>query len=128
VNSTQKGLDPREFALLAFGGAGPLHAVALAEELSMRRVIVPPYCSTFSAFGAVASPVRHDYVQTVALGQAAATPARLEAGFAALDERARRTLAEERVAADSVRLERAADLRYEGQSYELTIALRAADR
>jgi N-methylhydantoinase A len=124
VNSTQKGYDLREFALLAFGGAGPLHAVELAEELSMPRVIVPPFCSTFSAFGAVASPVRHDYVQTVALGQAQVTPEALQSVFAALEKQARRQLAEEHVAPGAMIMERYADVRYEGQSYELTIPMR----
>jgi len=119
--STQKGLDVREFSLLAFGGAGPLHAVELADDLGMARVIVPPYCSLFSALGAVASDVRHDYVQTVAVSQAEATAAGLQAVFAQLEEQARRQLEVERVPEESVLIERAADLRYEGQSYELTI-------
>ncbi len=121
VNSTQKGYDVREFSLLAFGGAGPLHAVELAQELGMRRVIVPPFCSVFSAFGAVASDVRHDYVQTVALSQAQATPQILQEAFMALEARARRQLADEKVPGDRTVIEWAADLRYEGQSYELTV-------
>ena len=125
VNSTQKGYDLREFSLLAFGGAGPLHAVELAEDLGMKRVIVPPYCAVFSAFGAVASDVRHDYVQTVAWSEAALEAAQTEQVFAGLEARARALLEEEKVPEDRIRLQRSADVRYEGQSYELTIPLRS---
>ncbi|HEX6387329.1 MAG TPA: hydantoinase/oxoprolinase family protein, partial [Anaerolineae bacterium] len=123
VNTTQKGYDVREFALLAFGGAGPLHAVELAQEMGIRRVIVPPFCAVFSALGAVASDVRHDYVQTIALSQTAATTGRLQAAFAALETQARHQLNQENVAEDQMIIQWAADLRYEGQSYELTVPL-----
>jgi N-methylhydantoinase A len=123
VNSTQKGYDVREFALLAFGGAGPLHAAEMAEDLGMRSVLIPPYCSVFSALGAVASDVRHDYVQTVAMAQADLSAAGLEAAFAELEAEARRLLSEEKVPEERIRLLRSADLRYQGQSYELTIPL-----
>jgi len=121
VNTTEKGYDVREFSLLAFGGAGPLHAVELAQELGIQRVIIPPYCSVFSALGAVASDVRHDYVLTTALSEAASTPAALQARFKTLRARALAQLKAERVPAASQVIERLADLRYEGQSYELTI-------
>lgn len=128
VNSTQKGYDVREFSLLAFGGAGPLHAVELAQELGMRRVIVPPFCSVFSAFGAVASDVRHDYVQTVALSQKNASAEKLQAAFAEIEAAARKQLAGEHVPKDRMRIEWAADVRYEGQSYELTIPVEKSRR
>lgn len=123
VNTTQKGYDVREFALLAFGGAGPLHAVELAQEMGIRRVIVPPFCAVFSALGAVASDVRHDYAQTVALSQTGITAGRLQTAFAALESQARRQLIQENVAKDQMILQRAADLRYQGQSYEITVPL-----
>jgi N-methylhydantoinase A len=107
--------------LLAFGGAGPLHAVELAQELGIHRVIIPPYCSVFSALGAVASDVRHDYVLTTALSEQAATPAALQARFKTLEAKALAQLKAERVPAASRIIERSADLRYEGQSYELTV-------
>lgn len=127
VNTTQKGHDVREFSLLAFGGAGPLHAVELAQELGMSRVIVPPFCSVFSAFGAVASNVRHDYVRTVALAQAKVRASTLQSLFGELETQARRQLADENVPETNVLIQRSADLRYEGQSYELTIPLDPAD-
>ena len=121
VNTTEKGYDVREFSLLAFGGAGPLHAVELAQDLGIQRVIIPPYCSVFSALGAVASEVRHDYVSTAALSEQAATPAALQERFKALMAKAAAQLEAERVPARARVLELSADLRYEGQSYELTI-------
>jgi N-methylhydantoinase A len=66
VNSTEKGFDVREFALLPFGGAGPLHAVELAEDLAMKKVVVPPYAGTFSAVGLLVANTRYDYASTVA--------------------------------------------------------------
>ena len=77
----------------------------------MRRVIVPPLCSVFSAFGAVASDVRHDYAQTAALSQKSATAEALQAVFAELEAQARRQLAEESVPADRIAIDWAADLR-----------------
>ena len=125
VNSTQKGYDVREFSLLAFGGAGPLHAIELADDMGMDQVIIPPFCSVFSAFGAVTSDVRHDYVQTVALSQAEANAPALQSIFDQLETRARQRLAEEKIPDKQIELQRAADLRYEGQSYELTIPIAA---
>ncbi len=66
--STNKGYDPREFSLVAFGGGGAMHAVALAEELNIPRVIVPAHSSVFSALGMLLTDVRRDYVQTMVLG------------------------------------------------------------
>jgi len=121
VNSIQKGYDVREFALLAFGGAGPLHAVELAQELGIRRVIVPPYASTLSAFGLLVADTRHDYVMTIARHQRDLSPADLLAGFQELEARGRAQLQAQRVPDDRVRIYWSADVRYEGQSYELNV-------
>lgn len=121
VNTTQKGFDVREFSLLAFGGAGPLHAVDLGREMKVRRVIIPPYCSVFSAFGAVASDVRYDEVKTVALTQEQATAARLQELFEQLERASLEKLGRAPDRTDGRRIQWAADLRYEGQSYELTV-------
>jgi N-methylhydantoinase A len=121
VNSIQKGFDVRDFTLLAFGGAGPLHAIELAEELGMKKVIIPPYCSVFSAFGAVASDVRHDLVRTVALSQKHLDPETLNHDFSAMENSAMEQLKGENVPDERIDLMRSADLRYEGQSYELNI-------
>ncbi len=102
VISVERGLDPREFALLAFGGAGPLHACSLAEELGMRTVLVPRASGVLSALGLAVSELRRDYV---------APPT---AGFERMEEQATRDL-------PGARLERLADVRYRGQSHELTV-------
>jgi len=74
VSSTERGFDVREFALLPFGGAGPLHAMELAEDLGMSRVVIPMYPSTLSAVGLLVANTRHDYVTTMAKSQADLVP------------------------------------------------------
>jgi len=117
VISVERGLDPRDFALVAFGGAGGLHACALAEDLGCRTVLVPRAAGVLSALGLAISDVRHDHVaaflRTVDDDGAALEPA-LAAGFAQVE-------AEARAALDGARLERFADLRYAGQSFEVTV-------
>ncbi len=125
--SVARGVDPRELALVAFGGAGPLHACALAEALGMPAVIVPPRAGVLSAVGLLCSPVQHDVVRSWP------TP-RDHAGLeAALDEMAERARAElgGQVASlghgdgpdagEEVEVETALDCRYAGQSHELTV-------
>ena len=85
IVSVQRGHDPRAFVLAAFGGAGPLHAAALAEELGIDHVICPPIPGAFSALGLVGSDLRRDYVRTVYTTTATADPAALEAAFAELE-------------------------------------------
>ncbi|RME43764.1 MAG: hydantoinase/oxoprolinase family protein, partial [Chloroflexi bacterium] len=119
VSSIEKGYDVREFTLMAFGGAGALHAVELAEALGMKRVIIPPYPGTLSALGLLVSDTRHDYVQTVAMNERDVEPDALLRVFRALEERGRKQLQAERVPEDQIEIVWSADLRYEGQSYEI---------
>lgn len=119
VSSIEKGYDVREFTLVAFGGAGPLHAVELAEALGMKKVIIPPYSGTLSALGLLVSDARHDYVQTVALNERDVTPQALLDVFRSLEEQGRAQLRAERVPEAAMELLWSADLRYEGQSYEI---------
>jgi len=119
VISVERGLDPREFALVAFGGAGGMHACALAEELGIATVLVPRAGGVLSALGLAISDIRRDYAGPL-LGALDALPGdRLAGAWATLADRARRDLAG---APAAPRLERLADLRYRGQSYELTVA------
>lgn len=120
-SSIEKGFDPREFTLVAFGGAGPLHACELAKEIGMRKVVIPLYPGALSAFGLVTSDIRHDYVQTVAKPAVAVDPAELERAYAAMEVKARAQLAEEKIAGDDVDIQWTADLRYAGQAYELNV-------
>src|SRR5215217_5153905 len=113
VISVERGLDPREFALVAFGGAGGLHACALAEELGIPALLVPRAGGVLSALGLAMSDVRVDAVRPL-LGGAGA-----EEAFAALEAQAREDM-------EAPELRRRADLRYRGQSFELTVE--AGDR
>lgn len=121
VISIERGYDPRDFTLVAFGGAGGLHACDLAEMLSIPRILVPKHPGLLSALGALLSDVVKDYSRTVMLAQEEIRPERVEAEFSRLEERARRELQEEGFSADRILLERLVDLRYVGQAFELSL-------
>jgi N-methylhydantoinase A len=116
--SVERGLDPRDFALVAFGGAGGLHACALAEELGIRSVLLPRAAGVLSALGLAIADIRRDYVGPLFGEVAALDPARLTAAWEELADRARKDLGG---FAAQPRLDQLADLRYQGQSYELTV-------
>ena len=121
IVSVERGLDPREFSLIAFGGAGPVHAVALAEELAIPEVIVPPAPGAFSALGLVASDLKRDYSRTLYADLATVEPARVAEAFATM-ETAGRAMLEAAHAPEARRaLLRLADVRYRRQAYELTL-------
>ncbi|GAB7092150.1 hydantoinase/oxoprolinase family protein [Halorubrum luteum] len=129
--TVERGHDPRRFGLVAFGGAGPMHAAALAEGLDVSRVIVPGPAGVLSAYGLLAADESHDAVRTVrlplsdpsagdAVGEAAADgqlTERAETTYEALTERVLADVSNP----DAARVERAADCRYAGQSFELTV-------
>jgi N-methylhydantoinase A len=121
IVSVQRGHDPRDFALAAFGGAGPLHATALAEELGIATVVCPPIPGAFSALGLVGTDLRRDYVRTVYTTAATADPWVLEATFLTMEADGSDMLERAGVAADRRRLDRSVDARYAGQSYELNV-------
>jgi len=121
IVSVQRGHDPREFTLAAFGGAGPLHAAALAGELGIAEIICPPVPGAFSALGLIGTDLKRDYVRTVYATTANVDPAQLEAAFAALEREGAGMLDRARIATGRRRFERAIDARYERQSYELSI-------
>jgi N-methylhydantoinase A len=124
IVSVQRGHDPRSFALAAFGGAGPLHAAALASELGIAEIICPPIPGAFSALGLIGTDLKRDYVQS--LDPAAATePKALEAAFAALETRGAAMLERAGVACERRRVERAVDARYPRQSHELAVPVPA---
>lgn len=123
VVSIERGRDPRQFALVAFGGAGGLHACALAEALSIPRVIVPAFPGALSALGILWSDVVKDYSRTVLWRVARDVPtARLAAEFAALEKTAKRDFAGENWPGIP-QFVRTADLRYRGQGFELNLPL-----
>jgi N-methylhydantoinase A len=120
VISVERGHDPRTCTLLSFGGAGGLHAADLARGLGIPHVLVPPLASTLSAFGMLAANVVKDYNRTVMLSGEAPLDA-LEDLFTPLAARAFQEVQSEGVPVDRIRVERFLDMRYRGQSYELTI-------
>jgi N-methylhydantoinase A len=123
IVSLQRGHDPREFVLAAFGGAGPLHAAALAEELGMAEILCPPIPGAFSALGLIVTDLKRDYVRTVYTTTAKANPAAIETAFAALEREGAAMQDRAKIPPDRRRFVRAVDARYERQSYELTIPL-----
>ena len=121
IVSVQRGHDPRELSLMAFGGAGPLHGVALADELGIAEVICPQIPGAFSALGLVGSDLKRDYVRTVYTSSAKADPAAVEAAFQAMERDGNTMLDRAQVPPGSRRFERSVDARYERQSYELSV-------
>jgi 5-oxoprolinase (ATP-hydrolysing) len=127
--SLEKGYDPRLFTLLPFGGAGPLHACELAEALRISRIFIPRYPGVLSAMGMILAPIVKDYVQTIMLDSRSLDSETLQTTFAQLESRVKADAAEQLPAHDHVSvpntlsnltLNRSYDLRYLGQSYELT--------
>jgi N-methylhydantoinase A len=123
--SVERGHDPRRFTLVAFGGAGPLHACELAAALRIPRVLIPPHPGVLSALGMVLADVVKDYAQTVMLPAQAADADTLDRLFAPLYERARAEMRDEGLAGDDIRLLPALDMRYVGQSFELRVDVKA---
>ncbi|KAB1185130.1 MULTISPECIES: hydantoinase/oxoprolinase family protein [Haloferax] len=119
--TVERGLDPRGFGLVAFGGAGPMHAATLAESLGIDTVVVPYACGVLSAYGLLTADEKHDSVQTVRSVLDSLDTATIEASY---DRLAADVLADVESPA-SATIQRAADLRYVGQSFELTVPVDA---
>ncbi len=120
----RRGLDPRDFSMVAFGGAGPLHAAEIALEVGVPKVIIPPYPGLFSAIGTVLGDVRHDLVQTMMQVVSDLSPQAVDYAFSGLEERAHALIEAEDVGAGAAwKFERYMDLRFQGQLFELTLAL-----
>ncbi|MGI9423389.1 MAG: hydantoinase/oxoprolinase family protein [Hyphomicrobiaceae bacterium] len=127
IVSVQRGHDPRAFTLAAFGGAGPLHAAALADELSVPEVICPPIPGAFSALGLVGTDMKRDYSKTLYTTTDDVSAETLQAAFAALETEGAAMLERAGVPAERRRFERSADARYERQSYEITVPVEAGE-
>jgi N-methylhydantoinase A len=121
--TVERGLDPREFALLAYGGAGPLHAADVAEDLGVSQVIVPTSPGVLSALGLLQADMRHDFVTTVLRLSGEVEPTELCRTFRELSERGLERLNSEGIPRDRMHVLHAMDLRYEGQTHELTVQL-----
>ncbi len=123
VISVERGYDPRSFTLLPFGGAGPMHALDLAQALHIGRVLVPRYPGVLSALGLVLADFTTDRSRTVMRPLSEVDAAALAETFAPLLEAGRAEVAAAGFAAETTRLEQALDLRYRGQSFELTVPI-----
>jgi N-methylhydantoinase A len=123
VISVQRGHDPRDYTLMAFGGAGPLHAARLAKELEIRRVLVPRNPGILCAMGLLLTDLRADFATTrlTPLGDGALAP--MEAAFTALAAQAEAWFGQEGIGPGERMVKRTVDMRYAGQNYELPIAL-----
>lgn len=121
--SVARGLDPREFALVAYGGAGPMHAAELAKELDIAQVIVPPIPGNFSALGLIMSDLRHDFVQSRTVPVDALSVAGYEEIFGELEREGLERLGSEGFSEDRIDLARTADLRFAGQWFELNVPM-----
>src|SRR3984885_7840191 len=121
--TVQKGIDPREFALVAFGGAGPLHGVEVAAMLGFPEVIVPPYPGITSAMGLLTTDLKYDSIRTQFQVSGGVDLDRLNADIASMEDQLRRQFVADHLEAASMSFVRDGDLRYVGQGYELKIPL-----
>jgi N-methylhydantoinase A len=125
--TVERGLDPREFSLLAFGGAGPMIAPLLMREMGLREVIIPRTPAGFSAWGMLMSDLEFDFSRTVLTRLTPASIAVLPEGFRELEQRGQAVLDEQQVPEAQRALEHRLDLRYAGQEHVLTIRIETAE-
>ncbi len=124
IVSVERGYDPRRFTLAAFGGAGPMHACALAEELGITKIIVPPNPGMFSALGLLTADLFHDYTSPIIEDTEEADPAQLEKLYREMEIEGEATLSQESIPETRRSQRRTLDIRYRGQGYELNIETR----
>jgi len=126
IVSIERGLDPRNFSMVAFGGAGPMHACALAEELKIREILIPPNPGMFSALGLLTSDLFHDYSRAIVKLTSEVDPVVVENLFCEMESDGENTLIDEGVSTEMISHQRGVDLRYLGQSYELSVKISGA--
>ncbi|MDD9902198.1 MAG: hydantoinase/oxoprolinase family protein [Rhodospirillaceae bacterium] len=119
--SSERGRDPRRYAMLAFGGNGPLFAAGMAKALRMTRIVIPPSPGLFSSFGLLYADVEHHYSRTVRRVLRDSDPALLNAAWQELEDQAREQLAVDGFSDGQMRFRRAANMHYKGQIFELTV-------
>ena len=124
--TVKRGYDPREFVMVAFGGAGPIHAAAIAKELNIPTVIVPPNSGVFSAWGMLMADLRHDLSQTFIMSLGTADAENVNGMFRNLEERVMAVFAKENVGADAITTTYQLDLRYVGQEHTLAVVAPAS--
>lgn len=122
-----QGVDPREFALVAFGGAGPMAAAFLAQELDIEEVVIPKFPGTFSAWGMLQTDLRHDFTQGFFRPAGAVDVTEMAQVYAELEADGRNTIVAEGIAESDVSFQRSADMRYVGQEYTINVPLGTED-
>lgn len=127
IVSVEKGFDPREFVLVAAGGAGPIHACAMARELEIPNLIVPRESAVFCAVGMLLCDLKHDFVRTYRASTTEIDFARLRALFAEMETAGAQMLRDEGMPDDAVILRRSLDMRYIGQPHEVGVSLAERD-
>ena len=123
--SSERGRDPREYALVAFGGNGPVFAAGMAEAMQIPQVLIPPSAGVFSSFGLLYAEIEYYFTRTRKRLLRALDPTEAQAVIDALEGEARARLTEDGFAADHIEIRRSASLHYQGQSFELRVALAA---
>lgn len=125
--SIRRGYDPRRFALVALGGAGPVHATALADELGITKIVVPRDPGVLSAMGLLMAPIEHEATRSIQRHLADLSPSAVSAALRHLDERCRGLMAAEGVSESGTQIRHLADVCYVGQSYHLEVPLHMND-
>ena len=125
--SINRGYDPRDFTMIAFGGGGAMHASALAAELNIPKIVIPAHSAVFSAWGMLMSDLRRDYIRTrpALLDESRANE--LVGTISEMEQAARTAYLEEGIGADAIYFERLADMRYEGQEHTISVHLPAGN-
>lgn len=124
--TVSQGVDPREFTLVAFGGAGPMAAAALAEELDIQEVLIPRFPGTFSAWGMLQTDLRHDFTQSFFRSAEVVSIEDLKSVYLGLESDGQATIAREGIADKNISFLRSADMRYTGQEYTINVTIPAA--
>jgi N-methylhydantoinase A len=125
IVTVEKGCDPAEFALVVFGGNGPVHGIELAGDLGIKEVIVPPAAGVLSAQGLLVADIRYDFRQTHVEGVLGGSIEDVEKTFAALEKRGREALQRYGLADSDITSRRSADMRYQRQAYEINVPMPA---
>ena len=124
--TVQRGLDPKDFVLFAFGGAGPMHACWIAQELNIPKVVIPMAPGQFSALGILFSDIRHDFVRTAPAGHTSFSSSLLGSLFQDVSIEAREKLSDEDVESTNIELQKSVDIRYVGQEYTVNVPVQSS--